>query len=638
MPTPCSAYFEVRRIVRIIATFLPFALASAACSAADPALHAGIQPPQASPPVAASQPVLAQLAEDYFETRLRLFSLAATEEVGDPRFEGELEIEIAPEHRVRQEAAFRAVLANLERIPRERLSPADRLTWDVLRYDASARLEALLHPRHLLPINQMDSVPLRLAQWSGGQSVQPFKTVANYDNYLKRIERLPLWVDTAIANMREGMRRGIVSPRAIVERALPPLEALAVAKPEDSPFHAPIGRFPESISTADRARLAAAYRDALAKRILPAQRKLAAFLRDEYLPKARASAGLGALPGGAGWYRFQVREATTTTLAPELIHARGLAEVARIRAEMDKIRIAVGFDGSLADFLKGLEARAELTPFRTEDEVVTKFAALDRSIAPRLAAMFGRRPRAALEIRPVDPLVRDTAPSHYILPAVDGSRPGVFYAAVVDPRKYTAHGMVSLLLHEGQPGHHFQLALQQEADLPRFRRFLWYDAYGEGWALYAESLGRELGLYDDPWTRLGQLQAELVRATRLVVDTGLHARDWSRQDAIRYLMEMEAATEPAARRAVERYMAWPGQALAYKIGELKIRELRERAVKNLGAGFDLAAFHDEVLSSGALPLSMLEARIDTWIDARRSAAPALAAHRPGADVPAAKAP
>ncbi|MCX7174546.1 MAG: DUF885 domain-containing protein [Proteobacteria bacterium] len=565
--------------------------------------------------------LLASLGDEYFESRLKLYSLAATEDVGDPRFEGELAIDIAPAHRAEQAATFEALLKALRRVRRSSLSADEQLSYDLLKYDVSTRLESLKYPRHLLPIQHMECVPVKLAGWAGGQSVQPFKTVRNYENFLKRIERLPLWNAQAIANMREGMQRGIVQPRAIIERSLVQLKTLAEGSPEDSPFYSPIKRLPAEFSAPDKARLTAAYREALAGGILPSQARLYAFVRDEYLPHTRATAGLGALPGGDGWYAFQVRESTTTNSTPAQAHATGLREVARIHREMEGVKAQVGGTGTLLEFLKDFDKREALRPFKTEEEVLAHFASLNERIKPQLARLFSRAPKAALEIRPVDKLLRDTASSNYILPAIDGSRPGVFYAVVVDPLKYSTPSMAALFLHEGQPGHHFQMALQQELDIPKFRRFFWSDAYGEGWALYAESLGRELGVYDDPYSYLGRLQAELVRAVRLVVDTGLHAKGWSREQTIRYIMDTQGATEDDARRATERYMVWPGQALAYKTGELKILELRERAKQRLGDRFDLRAFHTEVLNHGSMPLTMLEKRINEWIaHARRAKA------------------
>lgn len=556
---------------------------------------------------------LAKLADSYFESRLSLFPLSATEDVGDPRFEGALEIDISPEHRARQAAVFKDTLKTLGTIDAKSLSTSEQLTYDLLKYDAVHRLETLKHPRHLLPFHHMDAVPTKLAQWAGGESVQPFKTVQNYDNYLKRLERLPLWSDQAIANLREGMHRGVVMQRSIVERTLPQFKTLTEGTAETSLFYRPILKFPANFPAADKARLAAAYRDVLNARVIPAQKKFYAFLETEYLPKTRTTAGLSALPNGTEWYRLQVRESTTTALTADEIHALGLKEVARIRGEMEAVKKQVAYAGDLNSFLKGINTRPELTPFKTEEEVIAKLRAIDEKVRPGLAKLFGRMPKAPLEIRGVDPLLKDTASSHYILPAMDGSRPGVFYAAIPDPKKFTSPGMTALLLHEGQPGHHFHMSLQQELDIPRFRRFFWYDAYGEGWALYAESLGKELGVYTDPFAYLGRLQLELHRAIRLVVDTGLHSKGWTREQTIQYMIDTEGSAEDNARRATERYMAVPGQALAYKVGELKIIELRERARKTLGASFDIKAFHDEVLGAGAMPLSMLEARIDAWI-------------------------
>jgi uncharacterized protein (DUF885 family) len=556
---------------------------------------------------------LAKLAESYFESRLALFPLVATEDVGDTRFEGELEIDISPEHRARQTAVYRDAIKTLGAIDVKALSGAERLTYDLLKYDAVLKLEGLKYPKHLLPFHHMDSVPSKLAAWAGGESVQPFKTIKNYENFLKRLERVPAWNEQAIANLREGLRAGVTIQRPILERTLPQFKSLVEGGVEKNPLYRPVLKFPKDFSETDKARFTKAYGEAIGVRMIPSMKKLIAFLEQEYLPKARATAGWSAQPGGADWYRVLVREYTTTPFSADEIHALGLKEVARIRGEMEGVKNRVRYEGELNAFLKGINTRPELTPFKTEDEVIAKLKAIDEKVKPGLAKLFGRMPKAPLEIRGVDPLMRDTASSHYILPAADGSRPGVFYVAVPDPKKYTSPAMTALLLHEGQPGHHFHMSLQQELDIPRYRRFTWYDAYGEGWALYAESLGNVLGVYDDPFAYLGRLQAELHRAIRLVVDTGLHAKGWTREQTIQYMIDTEGAEPDSARRATERYMAVPGQALAYKVGELKIIELRERARGKLGDKFDVKAFHDEVLGAGAMPLSMLEARIDAWI-------------------------
>lgn len=560
---------------------------------------------------------LAKLADSYFETRLAMFPLSATEDVGDARFDARLEIDISPAHRAKQAAAYRDLLKALATIRVDTLSEDDRLTWRLLKYDADTRLDLLKYPRHLMPLSQLDAVPTKLAQWGSGDSVQSFKTVEQYRNYLKRLARIPDWTAQATVNMREGIRRGVVLPRPIAERTLPQFKALTEGDAESGPFARALKKFPSSFSDADKTALKREYLSLLDKQVLPALKEFNTFLENEYLPKTRSTAGWGALPDGRAWYEAYVREATTLpALSPESIHELGLKEVARIRGEMDAVRRQVKFDGDLNSFLKGLVDRPELTPFKTEDEVLARFRAIDARMRPSLDQLFSRKPKAAFEIRGVDPLLKDSASSSYILPAADGSRPGVFYAVVNEPEKFTTTSMAALLLHEGQPGHHFHMALQQELEIPRFRRFFWYDAFGEGWALYAESLGKELGVYDDPFDYLGRLQLELHRAIRLVVDTGLHAKGWTREQTIQYIMETEGSLEANARRAAERYIAWPGQAVSYKVGELKIIELRERAKQALGAKFDIRAFHAEVLGAGAMPLSLLEARIDAWIKRR----------------------
>jgi uncharacterized protein (DUF885 family) len=563
--------------------------------------------------VSASNQQLAKIADDYFEQRLSLFSLSATEDVGDPRFEGQLQIEIAPAHLAKRSALYNATLTALKTVAPATLTADEKLTAELLRYEVQLKLDGLAYPAHLLPVDHLDCVPIKLADWAGGQSVQPFKTVANYDNFLRRIDKLPAWVDQAIANMREGMRVGVTQSRSIIERVLPQLEELNAMAATKSAFYGPIDRLPALFSKADRARLAANYQRVLTERVLPAQAKLVAFLKTEYLPKTRTTAGVGALPNGAAWYAHQVRDNTSANLSPAAIHALGLKEVARIRDEMESVKVQVGFKGTLNEFLQSIKSRNALLPFKAEEEVIARFKAIDTSIAPKLAALFGRTPKAALDIRPVDKLTRDTASSSYILPAVDGSRPGVFYAAIADPLKFTSHDMTALFLHEGQPGHHFQMALQQELELPRFRRFAWHNAYGEGWALYAESLGKEMGVYADPFTYLGRLQAELIRAVRLVTDTGLHDKNWTREETMAYMMKNQGVDEASARRATERYMVWVGQALGYKIGELKILELRAAAQQKLGDKFDIKSFHDAVLTAGSLPLTMLEARVNAWV-------------------------
>lgn len=559
---------------------------------------------------------LERIADRYLEDAFDLNPLYASFVLGDARYEDKLTITIAPAHIEKSKALQARVLRETQALPVDKLSEADRLTLAVLRHQAKTRLDGHAFPDHLMPVDHYGGLPVQLAQFGTGESVQPLKTVKNYENYLKRLERIPAWTDQAIANIRVGMQRGIVLPRPLVERSLEPLQALTERDVEKSPFYLAIKRMPEDFSAADRARLTAAYRAAIDKRLQPAMVKLTRFIEREYLPKARATSGVDALPEGNKWYEFQVRAHTTTALKPDAIHELGLREVARIRAEMEKIKAHYKFEGSLTEFLKVHPTRAEFRPFTTEKEVLGAYEALNAKIAAQLPRLFARAPKAKLEIRAEPELTRATASDHYNPPAADGSRPGAFFAVIMDPKEYSTTGMATLFLHEGQPGHHYHIALQQELPLPKFRRYDWITAYGEGWALYAETLGHEMGLYTDPNSYLGHLSDELLRAVRLVTDTGLHTKGWTREKTIQYMMETQGYSELESRRATERYMADPGQALAYKIGALKIRELRDRAQAKLGGKFTYPGFHEQILGDGVLPLELLEAKIDRWIAAQ----------------------
>ncbi|GAC1538854.1 MAG: DUF885 domain-containing protein [Ramlibacter sp.] len=588
-------------------------LAAATVLGALPVLH------HASAAAAASSggsPALAALAQAYYRGRSALFPIDATESAGDPDYEAAFQIDIAPEHRRRQQRFYRRILTAARRIDPAPLAATDRITHDLLVFEAQDRLAQLAYPWHLMPVGHMESLPVRFAQWAGGTGAQPMKTAAHYAHFLQRLEGLPDWIGQAMRNMQEGMAGGIVLPRVLVERTLPQLQTLDTRDPLESPYLAGVGNFPDTVPQEDRPGLLTAYRAVVVRIIAPAVHRLHVFMRERYLPAARASSGIGALPDGKAWYRQAVRSSTTTDLEPGAIHEIGLREVQRILGEMEGVRIRLGGEPPLRAFLEHMDSAPEQHPFRTEAEVLRAYLAIDERVKARLPLLFERAPKAALEIRAVEPIRRDTASDHYVPPAPDGSRPGVFYTVVMKPQAYSALRMTALFLHEGQPGHHYQIALAQELPLPRFRRAGWYDAHGEGWALYAEGLGREMGLYEDQPQYLGRLQMELHRAVRLVVDTGLHDKGWTREQAIAYVRETEGRDEDSARRAIERYMGWPGQALAYKIGELKILQLRERARSALGERFDIRAFHTQVLGEGVMPLQMLQARVDRWIAAR----------------------
>jgi len=569
--------------------------------------------PQTS--AAPAQKALLALADEYYDANARFEPIGGTEN-GDNRFDDQLGLSIAPAQRAKQFALYRQFQQRLQHIARAQLSELDRINYDILAYELHGLLMMEKFPEHLLPINQMDSVPVTLANYAGGEASQPIGTVKEYDAYLSRISQLPAWIDQAIANMREGMRRGVTEPKAIMVSALPQFQKLVSATPESNIFYTPISKLPAGFSDADKQRLTAAYRAAVGEQLLPALARLATFLEKEYIPACRTSTGLGALPNGQAWYRARVANATTTSLTPDQIHAVGLKEVARIQGQFAVLGPKLGYDGPAAGLPLWVSQQAKFRPFKTEEEVQAVYHKLNDVLDTKLPQMFTLLPKAKLDLRLEPELSRDTASDHYTAPAGDGSRPGVFWSVVTDPTKYGSTGMTTLFLHEGKPGHHFHIALMQELNLPNFRKYGGNNAFTEGWALYAETLGKEMGLFDDPAQYFGHLNDELLRAVRLVVDTGMHAQGWSRERSIQYMHET-LGYEEVAKSETERYMAWPGQALGYKVGSLKIQELRARAEKALGSKFSLPAFHAVVLGDGTVPLALLEAKVDRWIASQK---------------------
>jgi len=570
------------------------------------------------PPLAvAASPAqrLAGLAERYYEEQARFEPVGATFN-GDNRFDHLLPMTLAPSVRARQFAMLHDVLEELMRIDRSKLAPSDMVTFDILADEVNGLLRFESMRDQLMPMNQMDSLPVQLANFGSGQGSQPIGTVPQYQAYLSRLNGLPAWVDAAIANMRTGMKEGVVLPKAIVVAMLPQFKALAAASTDKSDFYSAIAAMPASFTAGEQARLKGAYRQAVGGKVLPAMRKLVAFLEKDYLPAARASAGWGALPNGAAWYRAWVAEQTTTSLSPDEIHRIGVGEMTRIQGELARLGPRLGYTGPATGLAHWLGQQQKFCPFKTEEDVLQSYRALNARILPLLPTLFATLPKAPLEIRPEPPLSRDAASDHYTLAAADGSRPGIFWAVIPDPQAYGSTRMTSLFLHEGHPGHHFQLSRQQDLSVPKFRKFGGNNAYVEGWALYAETLGKEMGLYEDPNAYAGHLLLDLRRAARLVVDTGLHAKGWTREQTIAYLMEQAGDAEADAINATERYMALPAQALGYKIGALKIQELRQRATLELGPKFSLARFHDAILAEGSMPLGLLETRMNAWIAAQ----------------------
>jgi uncharacterized protein (DUF885 family) len=554
------------------------------------------------------------LADEYWDAIAKFSPVDATQN-GDNRFDDQIGMAINPAERAKQFDRYRAFNKRLHAIKREQLNRSDRISYDVLAFELKNLLAYEPFPEHLLPINQMDSIPVTLANFASGEGSQPLTTVAQYEAYASRVKQLPAWIDQAIANMKEGMAKGVTYPKAIMVSTLPQYQKLVSETPETSIFYTPVTHFPSTFPEADKLRLTNDYHTAAAA-LNPALSKLAAFLDKEYIPAARTSTGLSDLPNGAAWYQVRVSDQTTTQMTPDEIHKIGLSEVARIQGEFAKLGPKLDYDGPAAGLPGWVAQQPKFFPFKTEGEVQAVYQKLNALLDTKLPSMFTLVPKAKLDLRLEPELSRATASDHYTAPALDGSRPGVFWSVVTDPAKYPATGMNTLFLHEGKPGHHFHIALMQELDMPKFRKLGGNTAFTEGWALYAETLGKEMGLFDDPAQYFGHLNDELLRATRLVVDTGMHAKGWTREQSIQYMHDT-LGYDQTAKTETERYMAWPGQALAYKVGSLKIQELRHRAEQALGDKFSLPKFHAIVLGDGTVPLALLEQKVDAWIAASR---------------------
>ncbi|XYJ10894.1 DUF885 domain-containing protein [Telluria sp. B2] len=595
------------------------ALAAATLIACAPALAAD-QPASTPAKQAAVNPqagkALNKLADEYYDALARFDPVSASES-GDNRFVDQIGMSIAPSERAKQFARYKSFQKRLHAIKRDQLNSRDQTSYDILDYELSTALRFEPFPEHLLPINQMDSLPVTLANYASGQGAQPLSSVKDYRAYASRLAQLGPWIDQAIANMREGIKRGIVHPKSVMSSALPQFRQLVATSTEESIYYTPVKNFPAAFSDADKRSLTKLYGDTIAGKLNPALARLSTFLEKEYLPAARTSTGWNALPNGAEWYKVRVASQTTTKLTPEQIHEIGLKEVARIQGEYGRIGPKMGYNGPAAGLPAWVSQQAKYKPFKTEQEVIDVYRKLDAELRTKLPSMFNLMPKSPLDLRLEPELSRATASDHYTPPAVDGSRPGVFWSVVNDPRQYGSTGMVTLFLHEGQPGHHFHIALVQELGLPNFRKFGGNNAFTEGWALYAETLGKDMGLFDKPEDYFGHLNDEMLRAARLVVDTGMHTKGWSREQGIKYFSETLGYSEADSRAQIERYMVWPGQALGYKIGSLKIMELRRRAESALGDRFDIRKFHDIVLGEGTLPLSLLEAKVDRWIAASK---------------------
>ncbi len=555
---------------------------------------------------------LSHLLENYWEERMQLFPTDATAN-GDNRYNDKLTITIAETFRDSLSHFYKKYLDQTDNLDSTGLNSEELMSYRLFRHEMRMALEGLTYPTHYMPITQFWSFTLELPQLGAGSGNQPFKTVKDYDNWLKRLSVFPAWADTAIYNMRKGMETGWVLPRALVIKVLPQLKAVVVSDDTANIFYGPVKTMPESFSAADKARLTAAYKQAIDSIVNPTYTKLYNFFEQEYLPKSRNTHGMKDVQGGSDYYKYCIRLWTTTQLSPDSIYNIGLQEVARIESEMNKVRDEVGFKGDLPAFFKHLSEDSAFFPFTTAKQVIDSFWNIKKTEDPQLKKMFNNVPKTQFTIRQTEAFRAASASAEYNQGSEDGSRPGIFYVPIIDPRKFNATGMATLFLHEAIPGHHYQISLQQESKgLPSFRRFIWYGAYGEGWAHYCETLGKGLGVYDNPYQYFGHLSDGMHRAIRLVVDIGLHHKGMTREDAIKYMMAHELITEADATAEIERYMAIPGQALSYKIGQMAISAERKLYEQQLGAKFNIASFHDEVLKDGCVPLDILHEKMINW--------------------------
>lgn len=541
---------------------------------------------------------------------------------GDMRYADRFGDFISDEYFANERKAAEANLENLKAINREKLNATDKIAYDVFKQGQIDALKGLskeiMDLTVVRPLNHFSGFHTFYPTFASGQGAAPFKTVEDYDNNLKRHKEFIVLMDRSIDRFRQGMATGVFETRLTITNVIDQLNTQLAQSTEESPYFGPVKKFPEGFSDADKARLTAEYRDIIEKGLYPANTRLRDFLRDSYLPLAREQVGLSAMKGGDILYQYQIEQTTTLPLKADEIHKLGLSEVARIKTGMEKIKNEVGFKGTLPEFFEYLRTAPKFKP--TSREALTQgYYDIGKKVDGLISAQFKYLPKAPLEIKPYEEFrEKYEAGGSYQNGTPDGSRPGTFYFNAYDLPSRTTPGMTTLYLHEGAPGHHFQISIAQENEtLPAFMRFGGNTAYVEGWALYAETLGYDMGLYKDPYQRFGTLSDEMLRAMRLVVDTGLHSKGWTRDQAIDYMLANSDMGKTDATAEVERYIAIPSQALAYKIGALTILRLKDKAKKAMGAKFDVREFHNQVLNTGALPLAVLEKKIDDWIAASK---------------------
>ena len=556
------------------------------------------------------------LTKSYFDDKNAMDPLGATQS-GQNQYNDQLQFEMTDSYRKSQAAFYDKYETALNTISKENLTAEEKNSYEIIKWEVEIGKNLLKQPTNLLPVHQFWGTHLTMGQFAGGTSAQPFKTEQDYTNFLKRMDKYSVWIDSAMVYMKKGMAKGVVLPKSLTVKLIPQFAEMATPKIEDNLFYSAIKLMPDSFPESIKKDLTAKYTATINDKLIPKYKKMADFLNKEYLPASRTTSGIGSLPFGKDLYAAYVKQWTTTDMTPEAIHELGLKEVARLTAEMEKVKTQVGFKGTLIEFFEEVRNKKELKPFTKPEEVIANFQSIYTRIKPNVDKLFALQPQTKFEIRRTEAFREQTASAEYNQGTADGTRPGIFYVPIPDVANYNMYGDEDLFLHEAIPGHHFQISLQQEnKSLPDFRKFNWFGAYGEGWALYTESLGKELGLYQDPYQYFGMLGNEMHRAVRLVVDTGLHAKGWSREKAIQFSLANEAESEASIIPEIERYMAIPGQALSYKIGQLKIMELRKKAETKMGAKFDIKKFHEKVLESGVMPLALLEQKINEWVEGK----------------------
>jgi len=565
----------------------------------------------------------AVVLNDYYNDRMKYFPIEATQN-GDNRYNDQLPVDFTDSYLDTLRNFYGGYLEKVIVFDREKLNQNDQISYDVLDRELKMDLEGIgLHlainnvtmPNiQYMPFNQFEGIPLFLGQMGSGTGIQPFKTVEDYNNWISRAGKFQAWTDSAIVYFRKGLQNGYILPRYLVEKMIPEMQDMTSTDTVKNIFYTPLRLMPATIRNEDKQKITYQLNELITKTLVPSYQKLADFLRTEYLPKSRSSIGFDELPNGVKLYDYLIRYWTTTNKTAEQIYQTGFSEVKRIRAEMEMVKAQTGFQGDLPAFFTYIKTDPRFTPYKTPEDVLNAFRKIQATIDPNLKKLFGHTPKMKFEIRQTEAFRAASASAEYIAGDPGGSRPGVFYVPILDASKFNvSSGMESLFLHEAIPGHHYQNSLQMEDTLlPKFRRFAWYGAYGEGWALYSESLGKELGLYTDPVQYMGALGDEIHRGIRLVVDVGMHLKKMTREQAIKYMMENEPISEEGATAEIERYIAIPAQALSYKTGSMMIRELRTRYTNELGNKFNIAAYHDEVLKDGCLPLEIFERKMNTW--------------------------